>query len=204
MSELVVGGGEAEGLQPYPYYDPRFHTGEVQLNATTQIALEAVQGLPVVEIGGPTTRGFRMLGQKALFRQPPLITNIHGPQADAHMNGAALALPDERIGMCLASHIGTSDYFRHPDVLQDDIIAGAAAEYEAFIADPAYKPNYNLRLKILSEMHRVIVPGGLAVMEAIGVEDVAAMHSLGWRELQIQTVRRPTASLVDGVFIKPL
>lgn len=137
---------------PYPYFQRDFHS---PANLLPPEIAEAVThaGEPVIEIGGPTLRGFRLLQDTAVLSMEPSITNII-PLRGTHavMDGTRLDIQTEAVGLYLASnitsHVGT--------------------------------PASSLRKGILREMGRTLRPGGLAVFEMLDAQDVTAATDLGF------------------------
>jgi hypothetical protein len=177
--------------EAYPYYDQRYHQSKSQLTPLAEEEIRNAEG-PIVEIGGPTKRGFRLLRDSAILPSRPLITNRPGylgadpSSIDRLVDGKAMPFDDASIGMFLASHISPIDNFKknadidsEDEEVRDKFDRRAYEEYELCLADPAYKPASNLRIGMLQEMTRTLRPSGLILLEAIGQNDIRIASALG-------------------------
>jgi hypothetical protein len=181
----------------YPCLNMRFPHSSMKLEEAAASEIANVHG-PIVEIGGPTEQGYRLLGDTAIFPSKPLITNVSGffgnPECvDRLVDGTDMPYDDSSVGMFLASHLSPVDSFKKNSTLVGDLDTEESRnswdrlsdeEYAISLADPTYKPKYNLRISVLKEMTRTLTANGLVLFEAIGQRDIEVAQAFGHRILQ--------------------
>jgi hypothetical protein len=189
-------------LHPYPYFNWKCHYSKPSISEPVAEALATTEG-PIIEIGGPTENGYRMLHDRPVFTDTPIVTsNFACSRIDKVIDGTAMSgVADGSVGVFLASHMSYADYFRHNEdpqrMHQGAWSALAEREYEEFLADPDMLPVANLRINMLREMTRALRPGGLIIFEALGSRDVGVAQALGHSLLQTDL---PKPNLLDCAF----
>jgi len=198
----------------YPYFDWRFHNRNPELTDTARHEIESVVG-PIVEIGGPTERGFRLLQDLPILTSRPEITNVPDffgtdPQKiDKLVDGMDMPYEEGSIGMFLASSLATVDFvklnktvdsadFEHEQKAWE---THADEEYQRILSDSEYNPTHNLRIGVLKEMTRVLRSDGLILFEAIGPQDIAVASALGHNVIQ-QSQAANGGAVYDCLFKK--
>lgn len=192
-----VGDQEAtQGPFAYPYHatalleEMRENPSSFIVHKTEGFNLRnRIAGLkkPILELGGPTTRGYFFLEDVALPSKP-YITNISAYPPGMHhlatdiqeaVDGTNMPFADASVGMVMMSCMPiTSRKLAEADrpSLED-----AHAESQAFAAGniSAAELESNERIKIYVEAARVLAEGGLMIVNRPSGFDVAALHKLG-------------------------
>lgn len=175
----------------YPFSDSRFTSSQSPLPEAVQAEIANAQ-TPIIEIGGPTERGYRQLAGAAILPSRPIITNVPGffgtdpRNVDRLVDGKAMPFDNSSVGMFLASHISPTDFFERDTIALREPVASqetwnqlADEEYDIYLSDRTHIPKHNLRIGMLREMTRTLVGNGIILFEAIGPRDIEIAQALG-------------------------
>lgn len=186
----------------YPFFDFRYHCSSDKLQDTVVAAIKNVNG-PIVEVGGPTTRGFRLLQDRPMLPSRPIISNVDRHEiVDLRASATAMPFANDTVGMFLASHISRVDYSKFPgstiefQTMQSEM---ATQEYAEVLRDANYVPQHALRIGTLQEMHRTLKPGGLVLFECLADRDVEIAEHLGFAVLHQSGAQGTAGETLDCV-----
>jgi hypothetical protein len=147
---------------------------------------------PFLELGGPTDEGYFHLDQVQLPKRV-LLSNVEMPDfvpqeyrddvansTDFVIDGSDIDLPDDSLGMVMASHI---PYISFDKFDSDGALARAKDAPLRALEQGAITPDIleaSLRLKMASEVYRTLEPGGLFLTDG-HFKDVSACELLGFQ-----------------------
>lgn len=143
---------------------------------------------PILEIGGPTEYGIKMLGNSDLFGDRQLIISNAIPQSSEnfHLLAAAGNLPfaDESLAVVMVANFSEVDILKtHNMHGNDELHAKALAERALRLMGLREAPEVNLILKVLDETSRVLKPGGILIWESSRCEYDPVAESLGFENI---------------------
>ncbi len=165
--------------------------------------------LPVIEIAGPTPRGYRVMERLNLTLPITKVTNIskgvtvyteddvpHNYSIDEVIDVRDITLLSESIGGVLCSYLPSFDY--------DSILSHRekaelmAKEYRNAITQVSLDPkNYIcLHIKLLLEVARILTPGGVFILQGMNKDDVKLAKSLQLIPLLDATTQADTESQI--------
>lgn len=138
---------------------------------------------PVIEVGGPTSQGYNLLGKTAVLPETPFVSNLNPNTGlvDLIFDAKEMPFPDKSVGIFLARCMSYADFFEHPQIEQEALGELATNEYDLLLQDNKYNPKYNLRLAILKEMARTTKSGGIVIFERIKSKDISCAEATGLR-----------------------
>jgi hypothetical protein len=147
---------------------------------------------PIVEVGGATRDGYRLLGNQQLFSTEPVITdaNFYDNDSVECLDARDMPFFNNSIGMFLISHTGDTDYPSFEALERRKALFGvwtqqeqwhevAREEMESLIKDPRGIPQFNLHAKILREIARTLAPNGLLLWQNMSDRGMAYAQRLG-------------------------
>lgn len=198
----------------YPYYEPDWHDTRHPMRLPENIAstIRQVAG-PIVELGGPTRDGYRLLGDSEVFSSPPLITdaNFYGHDGVEKLDATNMPFFDSSIGMFLVKNMGSVNWSAFEARERRKTVFGfmqqqerwgqmAEQEMEALIKDTRVEPQLNLHAKIIREAARTLAPGGLLLWENIRENGIAYAARLGLEAIYFQP--QPYGARLSALFKK--
>ncbi len=187
----------------YPYDAPP-GPRTVSLNAQAEAAIHDVRG-PVIEVGGPTVTGMPLLGDREVLPSEPIITNFEqGPGVQQVLDATAMDLPDASVGMVMINNFSIGDYFGNGASggrAQRKLDEKAQAEWSR-AADPSFRPEANLHLKVLQEVTRVTEDNGVLLFGGAHIETIDAARAMGWEVVQQAYTPASNWDRFDVVLVK--
>lgn len=152
-------------------------------------AIKDIKG-PVVEIAGPTPRGYRIIDNK--LPSNPFITNSEQSEKlgyiDALVDARCLPLKLGSVGMLLVSCIPITPPEENQKTFTDITRAFAMNEYKIYPNRPYPKSDYRLnqRITIIEEASRVLEPNGLLVWLGGLEEDIDVAEQNGLNLVRVR------------------
>lgn len=160
-------------------------------NFSLKSELQQLDG-PYLELGGPTEEGYFHLDRLRLPKRV-LLSNVEMPDfipqeyrdsvassIDLVIDGGDIDLPDDSLGMVMASHIPYIPFDRFDSDEQLNLAKDAPFRaLEQGVVTPDLL-EVSLRLKMASEVYRTLQPGGVYLTDG-RFEDVAACELLGFQ-----------------------
>jgi hypothetical protein len=173
------------------FWRPNKYKTFTDKNFSLENELQRLNG-PFLELGGPTEEGYFHLDRMQLPKRV-LLSNVDMPDfipqeyrdsvadsIDFVIDGSDIDLPEDSLGMVMASHIPYISFDRFDSDGQLDLAKNAplrALEQGAITPDIL---DDSLRLKMASEVYRTLEPGGLFLTDG-RAEDIAACELLGFQ-----------------------